>query len=731
MRGHVRAFALVMVLLVVQAMAELSLPQYMSDIVDVGVGQGGISSGVLTNVRAEALADLELLMDGESAALVEASYSGADRSGVRTFVGDPTQLREGSPLATVMEPAEVAWLAICAEEGSNEAVARMRDAVVAGTLTREEAIARGQAAAEAADTSSDKLLTQRAVEFVRQEYAGLGMDLDALARTYLVRTSASMLGFCALALAAAVANGFVSSRLGARIGRDTRRSVFERVMSFSPAEVNRFSQASLITRCTNDVSQVQVMLVMTMRMVLLAPIMGIVAVARVLSGRTGLEWVIVVAVLALLGAMVLLFLLVMPKFQIMQKLVDRVNLMSREMLEGVMPIRAFSREKLELERFDQASADLMSTQLFTGRAMASMSPVIQLLLNVLTISIVWFGAGRVDLGIMQVGDVMAFISYAMQIVASFMMLAMVAIMMPRAQVAAERIFEVLECETSIASPQNPESPAGDAPRGELVFDHVSFRYPDAEKDAVEDISFELRAGEMLGIVGSTGSGKSTLVQLIPRLYDVTGGAIRLDGVDVRDMTLSDLRSRIGYVPQQARLFSGTVESNVAFAGEGVTDEDVRMALEVSQAAEFVDELPEGVDAPIAQGGGNVSGGQRQRLAIARALAMRPEVLVLDDSFSALDYATDAKLRRALSERLSDTSVVVVAQRVASVMHADRILVLDDGAPVGLGTHQELLRSCEAYLQIAQSQLSPRELGLEPAEVVTLEPRADASRGGDA
>lgn len=729
MRGHLGTFALVMVLLVLQAASELSLPQYMSDIVDVGVGQGGIASGVLTSVRAETLADLELLMEDGDVTLVEACYSAPDASGVRSFVAGPSQLRDGSELASALEPAEVAWLALCSRDET--AVAGMRASVVEGSMTRAEVRLAADEALQAAGEASDKLLTQRAIELVRREYAALGIDLDALSSTYLVRTSASMLGFCALALVAAIANGFVSSRLGAKIGRETRHDVFSKVVRFSPAEVNRFSQASLITRCTNDVQQVQFVVVMLMRMVLLAPIMGAVAIARVLAGHTGLEWTIVAAVLVMLGVMTLLFVLVMPKFRLMQTLVDKVNQMSREMLEGIMPIRAFSREAYELERFDAASTDLMSTQLFTGRSMALLRPLIQLVLNLLTIGIVWFGAARVDAGVMQVGDIMAFISYAMQIVASFMTLAMVAILMPRASVAADRIFEVLDCPLSITDPETPVTPAVDAPRGLLAFDHVSFRYPDAEGDAVHDVSFEVGPGETLGIVGSTGSGKSSLVQLIPRLYDVTGGSVTLDGVDVREMALSDLRSRVGYVPQKARLFSGTVKSNVTFGAGDAGAEDVRRALDLAQASEFVDEMPDGTESSISQGGSNVSGGQRQRLAIARAMATKPEVLVLDDSFSALDYATDAKLRRAIASELPETAVVVVAQRVATVMRASRIIVLEDGSVVGDGTHEELLRTCGEYREIATSQLSPEELGLSDAEVVEFVPRDAPERGGDA
>ena len=670
-RKHIPAFAIVCVLLVVQSISELALPQMMSDIVDIGVGQQGIPSATFTHVRAATLADLEAGLDADELAIVEAAYAPANASGVRSFMGRPADMNADSELAQIL----------------------------------------ARAIAEHVGLADDALAPQRAIAFVQAEYTELGFDLDDIRRDYLISTSGTMFAYCTVALAAAVVLGYTAARTGAAIGRDIREDIFSKVMRFSPLEVNRFSQASLITRCTNDASQVSMTVVMLMRMVLLAPIMGVVAITKVLAQPSDLGTIIVAAVLALLGAMVVLFVLVVPKFKLMQSLIDRVNLYCRQMLEGIMPIRAFGREAYEEDRFDEASTDLMKTQLFTGHAMAMLRPLIQIILNAATVAIVWFGADLVGQGAMQVGDVMAYSSYALQIVMSFMMIAMVAIMMPRATVAADRILEVLACPLSITDPEDPQTPAEDGPRGQLEFSDVSFRYPDADDDAVSHVSFVLNAGEVLGIVGSTGSGKSTLVQLIPRLYDVTGGAVLVDGVDVRRMTLSDLRSRIGYVPQTARLFSGTVASNVAFGVDGLTDATRDRALAIAQAAEFVEKLPEGGESAVAQGGSNLSGGQRQRLAIARAIAADPEILVLDDSFSALDYATDAKLRRALDHEMADTAVVVVAQRVATVMRADTIIVLEGSRVVGRGTHEELLRSCAEYLEIATSQLAPEELGL--------------------
>lgn len=532
---------------------------------------------------------------------------------------------------------------------------------------------------------------------------------------YLGHMALVMFGFCVGSLVAAMLSGLIASRVAAAVARDLRRKVFAKVMSFSPAEVNRFSQSSLITRCTNDVQQIQNMVVIMLRMVMFAPVMGVVAVVQVMTMGGGLAWIVGAALLAVLGVIAVLFTLTMPRFKVVQSLVDRVNLLAREMLDGIMTIRAFGRQDHELERFDAASSDLRDAQLFVNRAMMLMMPLMMLVMNVTTVVIVWFGAHGVAAGAMQAGDMMAFITYAMMIVMSFLIVSMVAVILPRAEVSVGRIQGVLDVEPAVREPERPMTPAADAPRGRLVFDHVSFRYPDAENDVVSDVSFSTAPGKMTAIVGSTGSGKSTLVQLAPRLYDPTAGTITLDGVDARQMSLADLRLRVGYVPQQGFLFSGTSGSNVAFGAEDAGEKDVRHAIDVAQATELVTQKEEGLNTPIAQGGTNVSGGQRQRLAIARALATHPEVLVLDDSFSALDYATDARLRKALAREQSDTAVLVVAQRVASVMNADQIIVLDDGRVVGQGTHEELLRSCPEYLEIAKSQLSANELGLEEGE----------------
>lgn len=557
-------------------------------------------------------------------------------------------------------------------------------------------------------------------------------------QAYLGHMALVMFGFCVGSLAAATLSGLIASRVAAAVSRDLRHDVFQKVMSFSPAQVNRFSQSSLITRCTNDVQQIQNMIVIMLRMVMFAPVVGIVAVMQVMTMGGGLTWIVGAALLAVLGVVAMLFSVTMPRFKRMQSLVDRVNLVAREMLDGIMTIRAFGRQTHELQRFDQASGELKDAQLFVNRAMTLMMPLMMLVMNVATVAIVWFGSQGVAAGALQVGDMMAFITYAMMIVMSFLVVSMVAVILPRAQVSVGRVEEVLHTQGAVSDPQSPKAIPSDAPRGHLAFENVGFRYPDAEGDVVSNVSFQTSPGKITGIVGSTGSGKSTLVQLIPRLYDATSGRITLDGVDIRDLSLADLRSRVGYVPQQGFLFSGTIASNVGFglgeaagvdgaessasddidgsASDGAAnDAELMHAVEVAQASELVAQKEDGMNAVITQGGTNVSGGQRQRLAIARALATKPEVLVLDDSFSALDYATDARLRKALAQEEKNTAVVVVAQRVASVMSADQIVVLDEGRVVGQGTHEELLRSCPEYLEIAKSQLSAAELGLSEEE----------------
>ena len=773
-KNHILALLVAIGLIVISCNADLALPNYMSEIVDVGIQQGGITSPVPDTIRDESLSDLEFFMTEGDAKRVEAAYSKADGSGIRTYIGSEEDRGDEGALTNIMSLPETVALSLeqgidassmsdmTGKESSEKAGASAPTPEQMATMTPEELAAMQQKAQAAAkmqeqiDTDGGKItmksmriavegglversklvegankmademgsmsgsiVTQRAITYVQQEYKAQGISLSDVQNSYLASTSVKMFSLCAVSLVATILTGAVASHTACTIARDLRRKTFNMVMHFSPAEVGKFSQASLITRCTNDIQQIQMATTLFIRMVMMAPIMGIVAVMRVLATHTGLEWTIGVAVIAVSAVVGVLMGLTMPKFKKMQKYIDRVNLVAREILDGIMPIRAFGRQKHELERFDEASCDLMTTQLFTNRAMSFMMPLMMFVMNCVTVLIVWAGSHGVSDGVMQVGDMMAFISYTMQIVMAFMILTMVSVMLPRAEVAVERVEEVLATESSIKEPRTPKLPAADGIHGQLEFRGVSFQSPDARQDVIGGVSFTVCAGQMLGIIGSTGSGKSTLVQLIPRLYDVTGGQILLDGIDVRDLPLSELRRRVGYIPQQGMLFSGTVESNLKFAGESVTNEDMREAARVAQASDFIEEREGGFASEISQGGSNVSGGQRQRLSIARALAKRPEVVVFDDSFSALDYKTDALLREELARTQKDAALVVVAQRIATIMHADQIIVLDEGAVVGQGTHEELLRRCPAYLEIAQSQLSARELGLSEDEIAAV------------
>lgn len=727
-KNHVLALIVAVGLITISCNADLTLPTYMSEIVDVGIQQGGIASPVPDTIRATSLADLEMFMTEEDEQTVEAAYAPEDADGVRTYQGSEDERADDGAVANAMSLPETVALAL--EQGVdastlNESMTgtldmdTVRAAVGAGMVPRDQLVSAASAMSDQMGAMGGSIVKQRAINYVSQEYEAQGISLSDVQNSYLASMSLKMFGLCAVSLVATILTGAVASHTACTIARDLRRKTFDQVMHFSPAEVGKFSQASLITRCTNDIQQIQMATTLFIRMVLMAPIMGVVAIMRVLATHTGLEWTIGIAVIAVSAVVGVLMGLTMPKFKKMQMYVDRVNLVAREMLDGVMPIRAFGRQPHELERFDGASRDLMDTQLFTNRAMSFMMPLMMFVMNCVTVLIVWAGSHGVNDGVMQVGDMMAFISYTMQIVMAFMILTMVSVMLPRAEVAAERVEDVLSTQSSIREPAHPKLPAASAPRGELAFHNVSFQYPDAREDVIGGVDFTVHAGETLGIIGSTGSGKSTLVQLIPRLYDVTGGKVTLDGVDVRDMPLSELRRRVGYVPQQGMLFSGTVESNLKFAGESVSDDDMRRGADIAQATEFIEQREGAWDSEISQGGSNVSGGQRQRLSIARALAKRPEVIVFDDSFSALDYKTDALLREQLAAHEKDSAVVVVAQRIATIMHADQVIVLDEGRVVGRGTHEQLLRSCPAYLEIAQSQLSAAELGLTDAEIAQV------------
>jgi ATP-binding cassette subfamily B multidrug efflux pump len=719
---HWAACLAVVALLVVQAYCDLSLPDYTSKIVDTGIQQGGIESPVPDTIRDTTLQALELLMTEDDAALADAAYGDPDADGVRMLNSDADTAALESAFTT---PDIVLYMAAAQNAATAagttdtvtptsydlDAVATQFAAMAQAPGAREMLQAQlADAAASLNDSVADSLSSQ-AMLLVALEYDAQGIAHD-VQMSYLLRTGGQMLALTLLMVAVAIAVGFIASRVSAAIGRDLRRDVFKTVVGYSNAEIEKFSTASLITRTTNDIQQVQFTCVILLRMVAYAPILGIGGILHVASGNTGLEWIIFVAVAALLVLITVLMNVAMPKFKQMQTLVDRLNLVSREILTGIMPIRAFSREKFEEERFDKANTDLMKTQLFTNRTMVAMMPFMTLIMNGTSLLIVWFGGKAMDLGNMQVGEMIAFITYTMQIVMSFLMLSMVAVMLPRAGVAADRIDEVIKTPAAIHDPAAPKALPEGGTKGVVAFNDVSFRYPGSDEDALEHISFTAKPGQTTAIIGSTGCGKSTLLNLIPRFYDVSEGSVTIDGVDVRDMSQAQLHDQLGYVPQKGVLFSGTIDSNLKFGGDHITDADVRGAAEIAQAAEFISAKPEGYNAPIAQGGSNVSGGQKQRLSIARAIAKHPQIYLFDDSFSALDYKTDVALRRALKAQTDNATVIIVAQRISTVLHANQILVLDEGRIVGKGTHAQLMESCPEYQEIARSQLSQKELNLQ-------------------
>ncbi len=721
---HWAACLAVVALLVVQAYCDLSLPDYTSKIVDTGIQQGGIESPVPDTVRDTTLQALELLMTEDDAALAEQWYSAPDADGVRTLSHDATAAM--SELENAFATPDVVLYMAAAQNAATaagttdtvtptsydlDAVATQFAAMAQAPGAREMLQAQLADAAAPQDDSVADSLSSQAMLLVALEYDAQGIAHD-VQMSYLLRTGGQMLALTLLMVAVAIAVGFIASRVSAAIGRDLRRDVFKTVVGYSNAEIEKFSTASLITRTTNDIQQVQFTCVILLRMVAYAPILGIGGILHVASGNTGLEWIIFVAVAALLVLITVLMNVAMPKFKQMQTLVDRLNLVSREILTGIMPIRAFSREKFEEERFDKANTDLMKTQLFTNRTMVAMMPFMTLIMNGTSLLIVWFGGKAMDLGNMQVGEMIAFITYTMQIVMSFLMLSMVAVMLPRAGVAADRIDEVIKTPAAIHDPAAPKALPDGGTKGVVAFNDVSFRYPGSDEDALEHISFTAKPGQTTAIIGSTGCGKSTLLNLIPRFYDVSEGSVTIDGVDVRDMSQAQLHDQLGYVPQKGVLFSGTIDSNLKFGGDHITDADVRRAAEIAQAAEFISAKPEGYNAPIAQGGSNVSGGQKQRLSIARAIAKHPQIYLFDDSFSALDYKTDVALRRALKAQTDNATVIIVAQRISTVLHANQILVLDEGRIVGKGTHAQLMESCPEYQEIARSQLSQKELNLQ-------------------
>ena len=776
MKPYTATIVVIIGFLIVQATCDLSLPSYTSDIVNVGIQQGGIDEKIPEAVTEEEMERLLLFMSREDSERVLEAYelktadTGYDCEGsvyvlkesaaedkeevqeLSEILGQPMLLVSGfesdsdttKQMEVSMKDNMKAAIQSQAEAKAKEAASQMTEEEKAaleanpelakkqqeemqaqieaqmqkideadmfeilGMLSedqREEMVAQ---IAEKMDDMPDSIVEQAATAYIKTVYEKLGMDTEQIQNSYILRTGAKMIGLAFLGMLASVMVGLLASRVAARTGRDLRSRVFKKVVGFSNAEFDHFSTASLITRSTNDIQQIQMLVVMLLRMVMYAPIMAAGGIIKVFRTNVDTSWIIGLAVVLILLLVLVLFIVAMPKFKILQNMVDRLNLVTREILTGLSVIRAFSTEKYEEKRFDKANKDLMKTNLFVNRAMTFMMPVMMLVMNGITILIVWNGAHGIDNGNMQVGDMMAFIQYTMQIIMSFLMICMVSIMLPRAAVAADRVDEILASKTAIEDPENPETlPAGS--KGEVVFDHVNFRYPGAEEDVLHDIHFTAKPGQTTAIIGSTGSGKSTLVNLIPRFYDVTGGRILIDGTDIREITQHELRDKLGYVPQKGVLFSGTIESNILYGNPDGTKAEMEEAASIAQATEFIEEKRKKYDSPIAQGGTNVSGGQKQRLSIARAIAKKPDVFIFDDSFSALDYKTDVTLRAALKEKTQDSTVIIVAQRISTILHAEQIIVLDEGRIAGIGTHKELLKNCDAYYQIASSQLSEKEL----------------------
>ena len=706
---HKLVVLLIVVLLCVQAACDLALPNYTSDIVDTGIQQQGVQ-----DVAAEQLTgrthDLVAMMLPESDEQMFADAYAQNEDGTYSLTESGKRDRAALDDAMALPMTVTCYADQIAELDLDQ----VKAAYDQGMIGKDDIQAMLDRARGSMGDMADTLIAQQGLAAARAEYEQLGYDLDAMQMDYLAATGAKMLGLAALGMSIAVMVGFLASRTAAKVGRSLRERLFNQVVGFSDAEIQSFSAASLITRGTNDVQLVQMVTVMLLRMVLYAPILAIGGIIMIARTDLSMGWIIIAAVLAIAVVMGVLMKVAMPKFKIMQKLIDRVNLVSRELLTGLPVIRAFGREQHEEARFDEANTRLMKTQLFTNRVMTFMMPLMMLVMNLVSVGIIWFGGHAIDAGNLQTGDLIAFITYSMVIIMGFLMIGMLSIMLPRADVAAQRIDEVLACKPSIVDPEPGKAKdallgADGLPGARIAFENVSFKYSDGAECVLEDVSFTCEPGKTTAIIGSTGSGKSTVLKLAERFHDVTSGRITVDGVDVRDVSQHALRAQLGYVPQAAFLFSGTIASNVGYGVDDADEDRIRAAADVAQASEFIAERTEGLATPISQGGTNVSGGQRQRLAIARALATDARAYLFDDSFSALDYKTDAALRHELSSRLGGKTVVIVAQRISTVLNADQIVVLDDGRVVGAGTHEQLMESCQAYREIAMSQLSEEEL----------------------
>ena len=740
LRPFAGAIIVAIMLLFVQAISDLSLPSYMSNIVNVGIQQKGIEDAVPKAIKSSELNKLLLFINSDDKKVVEDNYKLIRKEELSDddyekyikqypelanediYVLDTKskdvkrKLNEilGRPMliTSLFESGDATKLmgdsgnVMAAPEGVD--MANMDPFMMLSSMPEEQVLEIIKGINEKLDEMPESMVTQSAVTYVREQYKELGIDIDKVQTNYLFMAGAKMLGVALIGTIAAVIVTFIAARIAAALGRNLRKDVFNKVVGFSNAEFDRFSTASLITRTTNDIQQIMMLIVMGLRIVFYAPILGIGGIVKVVKSGAGMGWVIVVAVVSILSLVGVLFVFAIPKFKMVQKLVDKLNLVTRESLTGMLVIRAFSTEKYEEEKFERANMNLTKTNLFVNRAMSMMMPLMMFVMNGVTLLIVWVGSHRVDSGVMQVGDMMAFMQYVMQIIMAFLMISMVSVILPRALVSAGRVSEVLNTDIAIKNIENPVRFKVEE-KGEIEFKNVSFKYPGADEYILKDINFKAKSGETTAFIGSTGSGKSTLINLIPRFYDVTSGEILIDGENIKNVSLHDLREKIGFVPQKGMLFSGTIESNLKYGGEHISDEYMHKAAEIAQATEFISSKESGFNTEISQGGTNVSGGQKQRLAIARALAKNSEIFIFDDSFSALDFKTDAKLRKAINEELSDSTLLIVAQRISTIMNADQILVLDEGKVVGKGTHKELMENCEVYRQIALSQLSKEEL----------------------
>ena len=770
LRPYSGSVLMILIVLMVQAYCDLSLPTYTSDIVNVGIQQSGITEKVPDEIAKEDLEHLLLFVPSAQQKTVQKAFEESQKSydydGKVLALKESVKEEQEEELASVLAVPMMMVSGI--DSGSDTAVQmeeemrqKMKEQMQAVAQEQMQAAAQGQMQAvpqaqmqaEVQSQTETKLpdvdsmtlyemigmmdpkqrdpmidqmeeqmaklpetmTEQAATVYVKAAYEKIGLDTGKMSSSYIMQTGAKMLGLAALGMLASILVGLMASKVAAGIGQGLRRDVFQKVVGFSNAEFDKFSTASLITRSTNDIQQIQLLMVMLLRMVLYAPIMAAGGVWKVFNTNVDMCWIIGLGILMILLVVIALFVLVMPKFEIVQNQIDRLNLVSREILTGLPVIRAFGTQEYEEERFDGANKDLTKTNLFVNRAMTFMMPMMMLIMNAVTVLIVWVGGHSINDGAMQVGDMMAFIQYTMQIIMSFLMICMISVMLPRAAVSAERVDEVLKSQTLIHDPKEAKTFSEEG-KGEVCFDHVSFRYPGAEEYVLEDISFTAKPGETTAFIGSTGSGKSTLVNLIPRFYDVTEGKIMIDGEDIREVTQHDLREKIGYVPQKGVLFSGNVASNILYGNPDGTQEEMEEAAKIAQATEFIEHKKKRYQSPISQGGANVSGGQKQRLSIARAIAKHPEIYIFDDSFSALDYKTDVTLRKALKEKTADSTVLIVAQRISTILQAEQIIVLDNGKVVGKGTHKELLKNCEAYYQIASSQLSEKELAEDLKEV---------------